>query len=102
MEIQVINEGPKIKNTKVGDIIKVKETNEDEISSWPEYKVVAVYTYIVLAMAKRGKEKRCFSYGDLVKMGREAQYPYPVSMPTYESGRKGARHTYERTAQYGG
>lgn len=102
MEIQVINEGPKVINTKVGDIIRILEEDEDGENSFLEYKVVAVYSYQVLAIAKRGKKKRCFGYGDLVKMGLEAQCLDTVGMPKYEDGRKGARHTYTRKARYGG
>ncbi len=97
MEVQVINEGPKIKNTKVGDIIRVKETNEDDISSWLEYKVTEVYSYIVRAKAKRGRKNRCFSYGDLVKLGMEPQWQGKITHE-YEAGNKGARYNYPRTA----
>ncbi|MBQ7775286.1 MAG: hypothetical protein IJ379_05130 [Lachnospiraceae bacterium] len=71
MEVQVINEGPKVTNTKVGDIIRVLEEDEDGIKTFVEYKVTKVYPYQVLAMANHGTKRRYFSYGDLVKMGLE-------------------------------
>ncbi len=101
MEIQVINEGPKVINTKVGDIIRVLEEDEDGIKGYVEYKVTNVYKYQVLAMANRGKKKRCFNYGDLVKLGMEQQWQGDIRMPIYESERPGARHTYDRTGRYG-
>lgn len=102
MEIQVINEGPKVINTKVGDIIRILEEDEDGIKGYVEYKVTNVYKYQVLAMTKRGKKKRCFGYGDLVKLGMEPQWQGDIKMPIYENCRQGARHTYTRTARYGG
>lgn len=102
MEVQVINEGPKITNTKVGDILKVREEDEDGVKSTVEYKVTNVYPYQLMAMTRRGRKKRFFSYGDLVKMGLESQSQETVACVKAVSGRKGARYTYTRTAQYGG
>lgn len=101
MEIQVIDEGPKISNVKVGDIIRIQEEDEDGLKTFVEYKVVKLYPYQVLAMADRGKKKRYFGYGDLVTMGKERQSK-TVGTNELQSGRKGARHTYNRTARYGG
>ena len=102
MEIQVINEGPKVKNTRVGDIIRILEEDEDGIKDFVEYKVVKVYQYQVLTVARRGEKRRCFGYGDLVKLGMEPQWQGDIGKPIYENSRQGARYTYTRTAQYGG
>ena len=63
---------PEIKNTKVGNILKIMEEEENNKNSCiqKKYIVEKVYPYIVLCKGKGG-EKRCFTYGDLVMMGKE-------------------------------
>lgn len=63
---------PQIKNTKVGDIISVEEEIDGE-NQPVKYKVIEVYTYIVRAVRNSGRIRRCFSYGDLVIMGKEGK-----------------------------
>lgn len=98
-EVPVLNEGPKVQDTQIGDIIQVMEENEEGEQEYVSYKVTEVYPYQVTAMAKRGKKRRNFSYGDLVVMGKESQCSDTLGKRILESGRYGARHTYTRTAR---
>ncbi len=63
---------PRIKNTKVGNILKIMEEEENNKNSriQKKYIVEKVFPYIVLCKGKGG-EKRCFTYGDLVMLGKE-------------------------------
>lgn len=69
----------KIKNVKPGDIIKIKiSTNKPDLkfSNFQDdkWEVVKIYPHLVLAKSvKCPKIRRCFSYGDLVKLGLEMQ-----------------------------
>lgn len=99
MEIQVIDEGPKVSNVKIGDIVKIQEEDEDGAKVFVEYKVVKLYPYQVLAMADRGRKKRYFGYGDLVTMGKECPN---LNTAERRNGRKDPRHTFDRTGMYGG
>lgn len=98
-EIHVLNEGPKVQDTQIGDIIQVLEENEEGEKAYVNYKVTEVYPYQVTAMANRGKKRRSFSYGDLVIMGKESQCSDMLRKRLMESAKCGARHTYNRTAQ---
>lgn len=98
-EVHVLNEGPKVQDTQIGDIIRVLEGEEDGEKAYVSYKVTAVYKYQVLAKADRGRKKRFFSFGDLVILGKESQCSDTLGKRILESGRYGARHTYNRTAQ---
>lgn len=99
-EVQLmIDEGPEVLDTKIGDIIRVLEGEEDGEKAYVSYKVTAVYPYQVLAMADRGRKKRFFSFGDLVILGKESRRADTLSKRILESGRYGARHTYTRTAR---
>ena len=98
-EVHVLNEGPKVQDTQIGDIIQALEENEEGEKAYVSYKVTEVYPYQVTAKANRGKKRRTFSYGDLVIMGKESQYTDTLGKRILESGRYGARHTYTRTAR---
>ncbi len=99
-EVQLmIDEGPEVLDTKIGDIIRVLEGEEDGEKAYVSYKVTEVYPYQVTAMANRGKKRRSFSYGDLVIMGKESQCSDMLRKRLMESAKCGARHTYNRTAQ---
>lgn len=63
---------PKIKDTKIGDILTVTEEYEGEKRD-VKYKVTEVHPFIVRAVRNRGKICRCFCYGDLVMMGKEGR-----------------------------
>lgn len=69
----------KIKNVKPGDIIRIKiDTRKPELkfSNYHDenWKVVEIYPHLVLTRSvKCPKIRRCFSYGDLVKLGLEMQ-----------------------------
>lgn len=71
----------RIKNVKPGDIIRYKTHVEKNLKFSDfyeeEWKVVKVYKHLVLTRSvKCNKIKRCFSYGDLVILGLEAQTIY--------------------------
>lgn len=69
----------KIKNVKSGDIIRIKiDTRKPELkfSNYQDenWEVIKIYPHLVLTRSvKCNKIKRCFSYGDLVKLGLELQ-----------------------------
>ena len=90
MEIQVIDEGPKVLDTRIGDIIQVKEENEDGEKAFVKYKVTAVYPYQVIAVANRGRKKRCFSLGELVILGKESQCSDTLGRKQYERTKRKA------------
>lgn len=98
-EVHVLNEGPKVQDTQIGDIIQVLEENEEGEKAYVNYKVTEVYPYQVTAMANRGKKRRTFSYGDLVIMGKESQCSDMLRKRLVESAKYGARHTFTRTAR---
>lgn len=70
----------KFKNVKPGDIIKVKLEEDKSNMKFQtfkdaQWKILKVYRHVVLAQSvKCPKIRRCFSYGDLVMLGIEAQY----------------------------
>ena len=102
IERQVIDEGPRVQDTQIGDIISVWEGDEDGEKSYVNYKVTAIYPHQVMALANRGKKRRFFGYGDLVVLGKESQCSEELRKRLKESAKCGARHTYTRTGQYGG
>lgn len=67
---------PRIHNVHIGDVIKIKE-NEEDPGRWGkplrEYKIIEIYPRIVLTMDKKTGFRRSFSYGDLLTMGLENQ-----------------------------
>lgn len=101
IERQVIDEGPRVQDTQIGDIISAWEGDEDGEKVWVDYKVTVVYPHQVMAMANRGKKRRFFSYGDLVILGKESQCSEALRKRIQESAKCGARHTYTRTGRYG-
>ena len=67
-----------IQHVRVGDIIKIKENDEDRIgraSKYHEYEIVAIYPWAVLTVDNKTGFRRCFSFGDLMTMGLEHQNP---------------------------
>ena len=68
----------RIKNVKVGDIIKptaMADLRETETITKGKWKVIAVYEFHVLAQNMRYPYiRRSFCLGDLVIMGLESQY----------------------------
>ena len=69
---------PRINNVHIGDVIKIKE-NEEDPGRWGkplrEYEIIEIYPRIVLTMDKKTGFRRSFSYGDLLTMGLENQDP---------------------------
>lgn len=66
--------GPVVRGIKVGDIIsavRVREKGDSTqlIRETKEYKVIHVSRHTVTAVTDRGRDKRVFSYGDLVING---------------------------------
>lgn len=64
-------DAPTVRHVKPGDIIRIED--EEKRGKLEKYKVVKVYPYMVLAL--RGRIRRCFCYGDLLRMGMERQEP---------------------------
>lgn len=92
-----------VKNTRVGDILVARgQCDEDgRGAEWKKYQVVAVYPgHVRTVCTKNKQEVRCFTYGDLVMMKKEVQKEEEETVMV-ESGQKGPRHTYTRTARYG-
>ena len=72
MNAILLENAARVHHVKKGDIIKAKES-DDKNARYRKYKVIKVYPYMVLV--EWGKEKRCFSFGDLLMMGLEHQEP---------------------------
>lgn len=64
----------KIKNVQIGQVLKIKELEEDDRRKTVtrRFIVIAIYPYHVLCKDKFGI-RRSFSYGDLLNMGFEIQ-----------------------------
>lgn len=69
---------PRIHNVHIGDVIKIKE-NEEDPGRWGkqlrEYEIIEIYPRIVLTRDKKTGFRRSFSYGDLLTMRLENQDP---------------------------
>ena len=93
-------DGPVVQGIKVGDIIKAKRIHECEDGRRPyvetaEYKVTNVSPHTVTGVRDKGRDKRVFSYGDLVINGLQPQYR--CSEEAFVANTKlGARHKYNR------
>ena len=94
-------DGPVVQGIKVGDIIKARRTQEYEDGRRPhtviaEYKVTHVSPHTVTAVRDKGRDKRVFSYGDLVMNGLQPQYRCSeeafVRNPRPEGHRKSKRN----------
>lgn len=92
--------GPVVQDIKVGDIIKAKRVREQEGERHPvieetEYKVTNVSRHTVTGVRNKGREKRVFSYGDLVINGILPQYRCAEEALICDT-RLGARHKYNK------
>ena len=72
MNANLFEDAARVRHVKKGDIIKARDTSEKG-TRYKKYKVIKVYPYMVLA--EWGKQRRCFSFGDLLMMGLEHQDP---------------------------
>ena len=93
-------DGPVVQGIKVGDIIKAKRTYGYEDGKRPhvelsEYRVTEVTRHTVTGVRDRGRDKRVFSYGDLVINGLQPQYRCSEEAFICDP-RLGARHVYNR------
>lgn len=97
MEVTIRDDAPIVRCVKVGDIIPIKEENEDGKGETASYVVTKVYPHHVLAV--RGPRRRSICYGDLVIMGLEKQSDILEAMKVSGNILQGARYVYERKAQ---
>ena len=72
-------DGPVVQGIKVGDIIKAKRERDKGdgkhfVVENAEYRVIHVSPHTVTGVRDRGRDKRVFSYGDLVMNGLQPQY----------------------------
>ena len=77
MDSLILDNAPLVRCTKPGDCLKIKEDTEDGRKKKVTYEVTDVYHYMVRALSLNRKRRRCFSYGDLVIMGKEYQSELP-------------------------
>ena len=96
----IFQSGPVVQGIKVGDIIpaiRVREKGDGThlVREKKEYKVIHVSRHTVTAVTDRGRDKRVFSYGDLVMNGLQPQYRCSEDANIVDT-RKGARHKYNR------
>ena len=92
--------GPVVQGIKVGDIIIAKRERDKGdgkhfVLENAEYKVTHVSRHTVTAVRDKGREKRVFSYGDLVMNGLQPQYRSAEEAFITDT-KKGARHKYNK------
>lgn len=63
-------EAPRVRRTKPGDVLVVRYRTHDGEERRRKYTVTRVFPFMVLAVSNLG-HKKCFSYGDLVMLGKE-------------------------------
>lgn len=93
-------DGPVVQGIKVGDIIKAKRIHECEEGRRPyvetaEYKVTNVSLHTVTGVRDKGRDKRVFSYGDLVMNGLQPQHRRSEEA-IITNTKLGARHKYNK------